>query len=200
MSPDFRYFERPHQFSTYRETARQCDLCGQSRPGYEGPFSGGGDAEFVCEESLVMGSLVGEDLSTNAGDRAALERQLRKRHPAWAREHLQEQIERLTAELEQSTPHMMTWQSFFWPAHCGDYCRYIKEVGQKDLARLAPDSDGIAFLAAHSTEITDLAQAQDVWETTRPDAPTDNRVAYSVGVYLFQCLSCQEYIILWDGD
>lgn len=200
MSPDFRYFERPHQFSTYRETAGRCDICGQSKAGYQEPFYGADEIEFVCEECLVTGRLTDQGITTNEGDGAALKRQLRERYPQWSAQQIQEQLEKLSAELEQRTPHMTTWQSFFWPAHCGDYCRYLKEVGQKDFVGLAPDGDGISFLATHSNSINDLAQADDIWKTMRPDAPADNSVSYSVGVYLFQCLECNEYVILWDSD
>ena len=42
-----------------------------------------------------------------------------------------------------------------------------------------------------------LASAQD----TTPKFPfQDNAVAYHVGVYLFQCLHCKTYTILWDCD
>jgi hypothetical protein len=50
-------------------------------------------------------------------------------------------------------------------------------------------------LCAHDKNITNIP---DVWRAIRPDSPKDNSTAYSVGVYLFQCLRCQEYVILWD--
>jgi uncharacterized protein CbrC (UPF0167 family) len=105
-----------------------------------------------------------------------------------------------TVEVEARTPSLQTWQDFDWPAHCGDYCRYIKEIGQPELAALALDGDGPAYLAAHASDISDIEHAREVWEGIRPDAPTDISESYSVGVYLFSCLICGEHIVMWDCD
>jgi len=195
----FRYFEYPHEYSTYHTAPDRCTICGQSRPGYAGPFYGLRDLELVCENCLTIGRLQDFGLSTNKGDIGALRSQLRERlqlseaeREEIAREH--------TAELEHRTPQLVTWQSFFWLAHCGDYCRFIKEVGQPELSRLAPDGNGPAFFAAHARGISDLAHALEVWEGIRPDVPQDGATAYSVGVYLFQCLTCGEPALLWDCD
>ncbi len=52
----FGYFEHPHEFSTYRTVPALCNVCGQSRPGYAGPFYGLRDVEFVCEDCLTGAS------------------------------------------------------------------------------------------------------------------------------------------------
>jgi len=101
--------------------------------------------------------------------------------------------------LEHRTPHLVTWQSFLWPAHCGDYCCFVKEVGKPDLNELAPDGDGQAFFGSHLYgRLADSTDASAVWEGIRPDSPNDNSVAYDIGVYLFQCLHCGAHVILWD--
>jgi hypothetical protein len=55
-------------------------------------------------------------------------------------------------------------------------------------------------LVAHAPDIADMAHAMEVWEGVRPDVPLDGRVAYSIGIYLFQCLNCGECVLLWDCD
>lgn len=200
MAATFRYFAHPHQFSTYREEPAQCELCGHSGPGYAGPFYGPRDLDFICEECLAIGRLVDIGVSTNQGDNAALRAQLREVQPRLRDEEHEQLVRGRTVELEYQTPHLVTWQDFFWPAHCGDYCHFIKEVGQPELALLAPDGDGPSFLVAHAPDIADMAHAMEVWEGVRPDVPLDGRVAYSIGIYLFQCLNCGECVLLWDCD
>lgn len=201
MGTDFRYFERPHDFSTYQAEPHRCDLCGRERPGYTDPFYGDDDqVEFVCEECLASGRLAERDLTTNEGDHAALKRQLAEQQPDLNVEQQAALSDARTAELETRTPDMVTWQDFFWPAHCGDYCRYVKEVGAPDIVRLAGDQDPITFLAEHLRDPMHDSEAREVWESIRPDSPQDGRTAYSVGVYLFRCLHCETPVLIWDCD
>ena len=172
----FRYFRDPHHFSSYTDTGEVCPFCGLVRPGYGGGFFGL-DTEgydFICEVCLLEGKLAEKDLTINEGSIL---------HP-----------ERIS-ELEQRTPAIMTWQQLLWPAHCGDFCCFLKEAGQLDLQRLAPDDDGQRFFEDHMEE-----RQEDVWKNIRPDAPVDNSMGWSIGVYLFQCLECGEYVIQWDCD
>ena len=75
----------------------------------------------------------------------------------------------------------------------------VQEAGQQDFNRLAPDGNGLSFFRAHLSE-GDRYHVENVWGSIRPDAPQDDSVGYSVGVYLFQCLECGEYIVEWDCD
>jgi len=198
---NFHYFQHPHKFSTYTGEEQYCDLCKQVRPGYKGPFYGRERIEFVCEECLVHGRLADVGVTMNEGDVVSLRRQLGDMYPDFSQEQIQELVQQRTAELEYRTPHVVTWQDFRWPAHCGDYCRFIKEVGKPELNQLAPDANGQGFFAEHlREEYRSTTNVPDVWGAIRPDSPEDNSIAYSVGVYLFQCLLCQEHVILWDCD
>ena len=156
--------------------------------------------EFVCEDCLAAGRLQDFDVTTNEGDVGALREQLQQSHPELGDSDLERLSDERRAELEYRTPHMVTWQDSFWPAHCGDYCRFIKEVGRPGLTQLSPEGDGTAFFATHAPDVADLDHAREVWEGIRPDPPLDGRVAYSVGVYLFRCLTCGEPVLLWDCD
>lgn len=200
MAATCRYFAHPHQFSTYREEPGRCDLCGREEPRYDGAYYGSQNIEFICEQCLATGRLKDLDISTNEGDIGALRAQLRELQPQLSDEEREQLVRERTAELEHRTPQIMTWQDWFWPAHCGDYCQFIKEVGQPEITRLSPDGDGPAFLAAHADDITDLEQAKDVWTGVRPDIPIHNKVTYSLGVYLFRCLVCGEHVLRWDCD
>lgn len=192
----YRYFERPHQFSTYHVEPRACDLCGHQRPGYDaGGFS---DLDAVCEECLAGGRLAEGDAATNVGDPKRLGEQVRQMRPELTEGEVDAYVEARTHELERRTPQLPSWQPFCWPVHCGDYCRYLKEVGRRDLTELASDGNGLAYFTEH--DVTGLGGTAEVWSTIRPDAPNNNAISYGVGVYLFRCLSCGEYVILWDCD
>jgi uncharacterized protein CbrC (UPF0167 family) len=199
VSGHFRYFEHPHSFSSYQLEPETCGICGHQRAGYRCVFHGPkAPFDFVCEDCLASGRLAEHDLSTNAADRAALEQQLRQLRPPLDGTALQTQVQACTAEVEQRTPPVVTWQYFQWPAHCGDYCRFVQEVGKRDLNRLAANRDGLAFFATHTREIQDLAHAQEVWPYIRPDSPRDGKNAYDVAVYFFDCLKCGQPVMLWD--
>jgi uncharacterized protein len=201
VSTILRYFERPHEFSTYREEPRQCDLCGRERAGYDGgAFRGGRDVEHVCEECLATSRLEAWDLTSNEGDIRALREQLRALNPNLADEECERIARERTVELEYRTPGIVTWQDWFWPAHCGDYCSYVKEIGRPEIAQLTPDGDGLSFFTTHCPDVSDSQHARDVWESIRPDVPINARNAYSVGAYLFRCLVCGEAVIRWDCD
>ena len=197
----FRYFRNPHRFSTYSERLQACDLCRETKPGYRGPFYGSGRAEFVCEGCLAVGKLAEQGLATNDGDVGALRRQLHDLNPALDEERCERLVRERTTELERRTPHLVTWQDFEWPAHCGDYLCFIEEVGQPDLNALAQDGDGCSFLATHLHEqYREQLPTVELWSSIRPDSPRDNANAYTVGVWLFQCLHCGMYVILWDCE
>jgi uncharacterized protein CbrC (UPF0167 family) len=200
----YRYFAAPHAFSTYSPTPRRCDLCHAELPGYGGPFAGGlpdsPQVKHVCEGCLRTGMLESYGLCANSADRPALSAQLCARFPHAGRAWMEKLVTARTATVERCTPSLVTWQSLTWPAHCGDYCRYLKEVGRPDLVLLAPDSDGRAFLARHAKGILNANHADELWEGIRPDAPADNAVAYATGVYLFRCRTCARSVILWDSD
>jgi uncharacterized protein CbrC (UPF0167 family) len=119
-------------------------------------------------------------------------------HPDQEPEQIDNWVRERTAELEQRTPTLVTWQDFFWPAHCGDYCCFLKEVGKPDLSRIAPDGDGQAFFVAHLLD-ADNTDVNSVWLGVREDSPDDNSVPYDIGVYLFCCLHCGQSVIMWDG-
>jgi uncharacterized protein CbrC (UPF0167 family) len=195
----FRYFANPHAFSTYTDEPTKCDVCRLTKPGYKGPFYGEIEIDFVCEDCLATGRLVPLDVTTNEGDQAKLSEQLRQLQSKVPEDQIQALVRERTMELEHRTPQVVTWQPFFWPAHHGDYCLFIKEAGKLDLKALAPDGDGRKFFAEHLYDDSDT-DVQWVWETIRPDPPTSSHGAYSTGVYLFRCLECGEHLILWDFD
>jgi uncharacterized protein len=195
----FRYFADPHAYSTYTVEPQLCDSCGRQVPGYRGPFYGIRDVKFICEDCLASGALAALEQQTNDPDMAALRRQLAELRADLSESERDEVVAERTDELTHRTPHLVTWQDLTWPAHCGDYCRFLKEAGKPDLERLAAPKDGKSFLAAklYGGLDTDL---DDLWHTVRHDSPKDGRIAYDVGIWLFQCLACGDHVLLWDAS
>ena len=172
---EFRYFAEPHgPSSTWTADQRACDLCGEVRAGYEGPYYGVEEIDFVCEPCLVAGRLAERDATTNDGHATVADPERR-------------------AELEQRTPQLSTWQDWLWPAHCGDFCRFELEAGQRELVAAAPDGDGPGFLAAH----LDPSEAPLEWTWVPPTLAGEG--GFEVGVYLFRCLECGTHVVRWDA-
>jgi uncharacterized protein CbrC (UPF0167 family) len=193
----FRYFRSPHQFSTYTAEAHACYFCNRERPGYAGPFYGEEDSEieFVCEECLSLGRLADADATLNQGDWDKLYQQLEDIEYRLHDEEIQALAEPRRTELEQRTPHIPSWQDWLWPAHCGDFCEYVKEAGQPDLlAVAAPEAQPRLFGSK------DDAEFREWWSHIRPDSPENNATPYPIGVYLFQCLHCKQFVVEWDAE
>jgi len=96
---------------------------------------------------------------------------LEKLHPELDETQINNLVEERSAILKYRTPHLVTWQDFTWPVHCGDYCRFIKEAGKTDLNSLAKDEDGQVFFAQHLPEKQKtITQIASVWKEIRPDS------------------------------
>lgn len=148
----FRYFLYPHNFSSYSPELHKCDLCQKEKTGYEGPFYGDRDLEFICEECLIQGHLSELNTFTNDCDVNTLKQQITQRYADYTDQQVEELAQEKSFEITYCTPRIQTWQDYLWPAHCGDYCRFIKEVGQIELLQIA-ELEQIKDLLAIEDEI-----------------------------------------------
>ncbi len=169
-----RYFAEPHLWSTYVTKGPACHFCHREGPGYEGPYYGcSGDTEALHAQ-LAAQSLTAAQRKTLLAER--------------------------TRALEGRTPRLITWQDLLWPAHCSDYCRFVKEVGRKDVEKLAGDDDPQSWLEEHLEESTqESTDIDDLWESITPKS-LDRPSKWGLCVYLFECVTCGEPVLLWDSE
>jgi uncharacterized protein CbrC (UPF0167 family) len=195
----YRYFQDPARFSTFSPQG-ECSVCEQEAQGFEGPFLGEEDLEFICEECLHAGELVEYGATANEADMESLREQISEKNPQLSTEAVAKLVEEKLAELTERTPPPATWQPLLWPAHCGDFCRYIKEVGQGDLEELAPGNDGLTFLMMHFVQADPNQDAEKIYRALRREKTESNTISHSPAAYLFQCQECKEYLVLSDEE
>ncbi len=194
---EYRYFAQPHKFSTFSTAPRECEVCGEELPGYRGPFRGEEDVDFVCEECLQEGGLADMDVIANPADMEALRLQLQGQHPEASPERLAQMVEKRYSEVAERTPPACMWSFFLWPAHCGDFARLVKEIGQADVAELA--GEGVVpeqWLQEHRLNPEQGKDTHELWQALRPDSPGDNQQSFDTTALLFQCLGCGTHLVV----
>jgi uncharacterized protein CbrC (UPF0167 family) len=193
----FRYFQNPvHPLSSWNAEAACCHFCGVIGPGFAGPFYGLHEVTHICEACLRGGRLAALELTSCEGDTSALTTQLASLRPDLSRADLAELVRERSAELEQRTPILCTWQGFFWPAHCGDYCTFVEEVGRPELLELAGGQDPLTWFCSLAS-----GADKDVWDAVRNDSARANpTVSYDLTIYRFACGVCQSVVLHWDAS
>jgi uncharacterized protein CbrC (UPF0167 family) len=195
MDP-FPYFENPVQpLSSWSAEDAACHFCGAIGPGFDGPFFGPIDVERVCEACLRRGALREAHVTTCTGDVDALRRQLGALHPELPTDAVDELVETRTSALEHCTPRLQSWQDWLWPVHCGEYCRFIEEIGKPEIRKLAANADPEAWFCSAA------GAPAHVWRAIRNDSPrTAPESTYDTIVYRFSCRACGSPVLLWDAS
>jgi len=203
MSPlkyTYPYFADPENFSTWSDHPQECDLCAAERPGFEGPFYGEEEIGFLCEECLHAGAIVESGATTNDGDMESLREQIAEANPALPVEQVAREVEQKFARLTEQTPPMATHAPLLWPAHCGDFCVYVKEAGRADLQKVAPGGDTLAFFLMNFLQSDPRQDPEKIHSRMRAETTENNHISHSPAVYLFRCDKCSEHFLLSDEE
>lgn len=194
----FRYVDDPHACAPLAEPGTPCALCGALGDAYEGYHFSSVDDEpgpvcFGCLERGLPDGL----LMARSGDLAALRAQLGERHADWTAAMIEADVQAKREQLERRTPPILSWQEWSWPACCGDFCRFLRHAGRRELDELAHHRDlpdGRALLAASLVD----EPRPELWDWL-PAEPVGVHSNDSPQAYVFECLSCQHLRITWDS-
>lgn len=196
MEP-FTYFLDPtHPLSHWSNEAGACYFCDSSGPGFAGPYYGLEEISWVCEPCLRAGRLAEVDSCSCEGDVRALAKQIAELKPELSEQEQEVLRTERCNELVYRTPGLYTWQDFFWPAHCGDFCQFVEELGKPEIRELARDEDPEQWFHARADRTE-----HGVWEAVRErSARSHPTESFDLTVYRFVCRECEETVLRWDSS
>jgi uncharacterized protein CbrC (UPF0167 family) len=204
LLPEFKYFDRPEHFSVFLQEETSCDLCHQTKRCFDGSaFFGEESIQAICPDCLASGKLERLDVFTCEGDMAELLLQLHARHPDLSKLVIEKMARGKTAELEKTTPKLISWQDWPWPCADGDYCTFIG-FGSKGLFNsLAEGNDGSwLFQESLYHSVKDNSDGDELWEEAMPvkeikdfDASQECATLF----YVFKSLHSGQLVTIWDA-
>jgi len=202
---NFKYFEFPEKYAYILEEKSNCDICGEEKQCFDAEnYTGLEDYYAFCFDCVATGKLEEIEVTSVEGDWHELLRQLKAANANLGEDEIEEIAQEKSLELESSTPVFATWQDWFWPAHCGDYCKLIQLAGQEDYNNLAPDGNGKElFQKSLYYDLREHTDVDAVWDGLKHGKITgiaDDEDNWGTMAYIFKCLNCGEYITIWDCD
>ena len=204
MVMKFTYFDHPEKYSPLSEEEETCDFCGQEKFCFDASFFYSvEDNDFICPQCLAGGKLIGREIFTCDGDIDELKRQLSVLHPEWSAEMIDADAERKTTALEKTTPHLITWQDWSWPAADGDYCRFIGYGSKEKFAALAPGTNGEELFKNSLYYTVEEDVDDELWEDLLPEediADYNESADIPVLFYVFRSLHSDRIVTVWDNN
>ena len=200
---EFKYFKYPDKYSVIIDEDVECDICGKTQRCFDAEsYLGEEEITAICPDCLRAGRLRGRSVFTNEGDVDELRHQLTILNPHITSQELEERIETKKFELEQATPHILTWQDWAWPCADGDFCQFLRYGSKEDFNRFAQDGNGKhVFATTLYKDLKELSDIDEIWEAL-PESPIQSLddTNYSILCYIFKSLSGHEIITIWDCD
>ena len=201
----FKFFEQPELFSIYIPEPIDCDLCKKNTKCFDASsFFGEEEIKSICPECLVSGKLNEININTCNGDISELKQHLKKANTALSDQEIDKIALEKTNELEKTTPPLITWQDWDWPAAEGDYCKFIGYGSVPLYIKLAGKSDPMKFFCKSLYEkLEDPEEAEVLWDESVPGEEIKNyedSSQYSTLFYVFKSLHTKKVITIWDED
>lgn len=203
MSNYYKYFLSPEKYSNVLDGSHECDICHEVKRCFDGSvYYGKEDYNAFCFECVEEGRLEEIDTTSVDPDVNELIMQLMKKHSNLSEGELKNISEELTRKLLYTTPSLTTWQDFLWPAHCGDYCQFIKIAGKEDFNKLSLDGNGKAlFEKSLYGDLKELTDVDAVWEAicdNSIESTSDPNSNWDTSAYIFKCVVCGDIVTTWD--
>ena len=198
----FKYYDKPELFTGLRDTKTTCDTCGQEKFCFDAEaYFGREDLTSVCPQCLSSGQLNDRNAFTCSGDFEELKRQLKILNPTLSDSEVERIGQQKTTELEKKTPHLVTWQDWFWPCADGDYCKFIGFGSKPFYKSLAVDLPTEDFF---KNSFYDKSSYFDyLWQEVVPNKEIKNYEDsnnYGTLFYVFKSLNSDNILTIWDCD
>ncbi|MGE5404663.1 MAG: CbrC family protein [Candidatus Saccharibacteria bacterium] len=198
----FKYFENPEKYAVMLDGEHECDICNETKKCLDASlFYGDNEYSAFCMDCVSTGCIRELGAFGVDPDAAELRKQLKSHSPSLNDQKIEDEVKKLNDLLMYTTPHVPTWQDFFWPAHCADYCQYIGVAGQAEFCELAESGDGKdLFESSLYGDLKDITDIDEVWDGLKKKKITDPHESWSPMAYLFRCTKCGALITIWDCD
>lgn len=200
---DFKYFDNYQKLTSLTKEEVECEICNQHKICFDTTFYGKEDIEHVCPECLYDKKLYGRDIYSNNGDLQTLLLQIKIIHPNLTDEQQVQLATERTKELEQATPHLITWQDMNWLCLDGDYAKFIGYGSKPFLNSLAENGNGQNLFQNSLHPDLQEYYTQEQWLEMVPDkliADYDQSSYYGTLFYIFKSLTTNKIAIWWDCD
>ena len=199
----FKYFDRPELFTGLLDSITTCDTCGQDKPCFAAEaFLGSENITSICPDCLASGRLLDTDIFTCEGDIAELKRQLKALNPASTDLEIDNIAKQKTAELEKTTPYLVTWQDWSWPCADGDYCKFIGYGSRPFYNTLATVTTGEElFKNSFYYNLKDDSDIDYLWKEVLPEKEVkdyNDSNKLTTLFYVFKSLNSETIITIWD--
>lgn len=175
----FRYFPEYEKWARF--TNEDCVCPNESRCLDGLCFDNPSVPEAVCLNDLVSGRFRVDIPDYLLVD---LAKSVNHNYPDWPEDQAKAYSEHTVDELSR-TPPVQWIQSNQWPVCHADFCRYLGEWDQSQLARNAPDGDGLTYLMSIVQD--PVHDKEGLWQSI------DKKWTI---IFMFECFTCSRVIAI----
>ena len=199
---NFTYFENPEKYTGLRDHITACHFCEEEKACFEAEaFYGEDSIDSICPQCLLDGRLLEIDSTTCNGDIEDLKRQLKELHPSLGNSEVQQIAADRTTALEKTTPPLITWQDWEWPALDGDYGKFIG-YGSKELyKRLARGASAQQFFEDSIRNEDEEIDTEYLWDEVITDTEIKDyteSAEQETLFYIFKSLTSDKIVTIMD--